>query len=147
MVYRGVVECGSKGDWRGNDVVKSSQRYSIRRRESKGRRTNKVPSICTVSVDKFGVYVGPLGRFVVEKPILSLPLREIVEGLDDNYVGAIIRPIGGFIDTVDTSVEVFGQITNDLDINSWKAVLERTGNYVAAGVHWNQILVSVVIGG
>lgn len=126
--------------------MKSSQR-DFHQKESKGRRTNNVTSICTVSLDKFGVYIGPVSRLVLEKSILSLPAREVVEGLDDNYVGAVIRPIGGFIDTVDTPIEVFGQITYDLDINSWKAVLERTGNYVAARVHWNQILFSVIIEG
>ena len=73
-------------------------------REWNWRRTDSVPSVCPVFVDEFGVYVARVEGFVVEKAIFSLPAREVLEGLDDNYVGSVVRPVGGFVCTVDAAI-------------------------------------------
>jgi len=56
------------------------------------------------------VYVVPVGRLVVEKAIFGLPTGEVVEALDDSYVGTVVRSVRGFVDTVDTAIEIFGQV-------------------------------------
>jgi hypothetical protein len=81
------------------------------------------------------VYITRVGRFVVEKPIFRLPAREVVEGLDDDYIGTVICTIGSFIDTVDAAIEVFGQVTHNLDFDSWKTLLEGTRDGVVARMY------------
>ena len=68
------------------------------------RRTDEVPSVRPVFVDEFGMYFARVERLVFEKAIFSLPAREVVEGLDDNYVGTVVRPVGGLVGTVDTAI-------------------------------------------
>ena len=58
-----------------------------------------------------------------------------MEGLDDNYVGTVVRPVGGFVDTVNAAIEVFGQVAYNVDFYSWKARLEGTRDRVAARIH------------
>jgi hypothetical protein len=76
----------------------------------KGRRTDVVSGVCTVLVDELGIYVVPINRFVVQKPVLSLPSGKVVQALDDNYVGTVVLFVGGLVYAVDTAVEVFGKI-------------------------------------
>lgn len=73
-------------------------------------RTNVIPSVCTVFVNEFGVYVIPIGRFVIQKPVLFLPSGKVVQALDDSYVGTIVRLVRSVVDAVDTAIEVFGKI-------------------------------------
>jgi hypothetical protein len=75
-----------------------------------GRRTDVVSGIRTVLVDEFGIYVVPIGRLVVQKPVFCLPLGKVVQALDDNYVGTVVRFVGRLVDAVDTTVEVFGKV-------------------------------------
>jgi hypothetical protein len=115
-------------------------------KKRKGRPTDKVPSVCTVFVNEFRVYIIPVGRFVVEKPIFSLPAGEVMEGLENSYVGTVVRPVGSFVVTVDATIEVFGQVAHHLDFDSWKALLEGGRDSVAARMHWSRISFSVVGG-
>ena len=81
------------------------------------------------------MYITRVGRFVVEKPIFRLPAREVVESLDDGDVDTVICPVGSFIDTVDAAIEVFGQVTHNLDFDSWKALLEGTRDGLVARMY------------
>ena len=81
-----------------------------RRRKWEERLTNVVSSVRTVFVNEFGIYIVPVGRLVVQKPVLSLPMGEIMQALEDSYVGTVVLFAGGLVDAVDTTIEVFGKI-------------------------------------
>jgi len=74
------------------------------------RLTDVVSGVRTVFVDEFGIYVIPIDRFVVQKPVLSPPSGKVVQALDDNYVGAVVLFVGGLVYAVDTAIKVFGKI-------------------------------------
>lgn len=60
-----------------------------------------------------------------------------MEALNDGHVGAVVRSVGGFVDTVDATIEIFGQIAQNLDFYTWKTLLEGTRDHVAARTHWS----------
>lgn len=105
------------------------------------RRTDKVPRVCAIIVHELGVYISPISGFVVKKSIFSFPTREVMEGLDNSYIGAVVRPIGNFVGTVDAAIEVLGQVTCSIDFDPWKALLERSRDDLAACMHWSWILI------
>ena len=69
-----------------------------------------------------------------------------MEGLDNSYIGAVVRPIGNFVGTVDAAIEVLGQVTCSIDFDPWKALLERSRDDLAACMHWSWILFSALEG-
>ena len=74
------------------------------------RLTDVVSSVRAVFVHEFRIYVIPIGGFVVQKPILSLPSGKVVQALNDDYVGTVVCIVGGLVYAVDTAIEVFGKI-------------------------------------
>jgi len=104
----------------------------LKRREWKEKRTNVVSSVRAVFVNEFGIYVVPIGRLVVQKPVLSLPIGEIMQALEDSYVGTVVLFAGGLVHAVDTTIEVFGKIAQYLDFDSWETLLEGARDQVAA---------------
>lgn len=86
-------------------------------------------------IHEFGVYIGPIGRFVIEKPILSLPSGEVVECLDDSHVGTIVCPVGSLVGTVDAAIEVLRQVARSTDFDPRKALLECTRDDLATRMH------------
>jgi len=125
---------------RWNDVI------ILRGKNWKERHTDVIPTVCTVFINELGVYVVPIGGFVVEKTILGLPAGKVVEALDDSYIGTVVRSVGGFVDTVDAAIEIFGQVAQNLDFDAWKARLKGTREHVAARTNWSWISLNVVEG-
>jgi len=82
----------------------------IEGRKMEGETYRRVSGVRIVFVDEFGIFVVPIGRFVVQKPVLSLPFGKVVQALDDNYVGTVVLFVGGLVYAVDTAIHVFGKI-------------------------------------
>lgn len=78
----------------------------LRGGKRKEGHTDVVSSICTVFIDKFRIYIVPIGRSVVYKLVFTLPSGKVMQALVNNYIGTIILFVRGLVYVVDTAIKV-----------------------------------------